>query len=193
VDIPGDGSLHKTVIAFFNLPVETDYVTAPRITPDAYRRIVVNNDSEYMLLAGVSQLFEDDDFIGSTNLKLTAPGQKIKLYYGIDDRMRVDRKLVSQETDKKFITDKRRIHYGYEIKIENHTDQKQKLTVRDQIPVSQHESIKVKLENSDPKITKLDELNRLHWELNLESKGEKRIRFDFTVEYPKDMLVEGLP
>jgi hypothetical protein len=59
--------------------------------------------------------------------------------------------------------------------------------------VSRHEDIKVKLESADPQPTEQTELNLLDWELTL-APGEKRVvRFDFTVEHPREMSLIGLP
>ena len=193
VTIPGDGTFHKAMIAHLRVTPRIDYVTAPKIETRAYRRVNAENDSELMLLPGMAQIFEGEDYIGKTALKLIAPGETVKLYCGTDDRIRVDRKLVKQETDKKFLKDKRRIQFAYEIELENHIGEEQKITVRDQIPVSRHEDIKVKLENAKPGLNKQDELNRLTWEIKLPRKDKQRIRYDFSVEYPRSMQVMGLP
>ncbi|MCK4762142.1 MAG: mucoidy inhibitor MuiA family protein [Candidatus Aminicenantes bacterium] len=193
VKIPGDGSPHKAMIYCLKLPSETDYVTAPKIESKAYRRVYADNKSDLMLLPGMGQVFEAEDFIGKASLKMVAPGERIKLYAGTDERIRVERKLVLRETDKKFLADKRRISYAYEIKLENHTGIEQTITVRDQVPVARHEDIKVKLDSADPKVKEQDGLNRLKWEVKVPDKGKKTIRYEFFIEYPRDMRIQGLP
>jgi len=193
VNIPGDGSPHKAMITYLKFSPKIDFVTAPKKESKVYRRIKVDNESNLMLLPGLAQIFENEDFIGKAALKMVAPGEKIKFYAGTDERIRVERKLVKRETDKKFLADKRRIRYSYEIKLENHTGKEQNITVRDQIPLSRHENIKVKLEDVEPKENKLDGLNRLKWELKLPDKGKQNICYEFSIEYPRDMNVQGLP
>ncbi|MCP4147188.1 MAG: mucoidy inhibitor MuiA family protein [bacterium] len=192
IDIPGNGSHRKNTIAQFKLTPEQDYVIAPKLEELAYRRVRAQNDSAYLLLPGTAQLFDGDDYIGSVPLKLNTPGEKLKLYFGTDDRIRVKRELVNRETEKKFMADKRRIRFAYKIKLENHTGESQKISLKDQLPVTRHETIKVKLEDSEPEVTKIDELNRLKWLLNLKDGEKQIIRFDFAVEYPRDMKVVGL-
>jgi uncharacterized protein (TIGR02231 family) len=193
VNIPGDGSPHKAMITYLKFSPQIDFVTAPKKECKAYRRVKVDNESDLMLLPGLAQIFEDEDFIGKAVLKMVAPGEKIKFYAGTDERIRVERKLVKRETDKKFLADKRRIRFSYEIKLENHTGKEQNIVVRDQIPLSRHEGIKVKLEEVEPKENKLDGLNRLKWEIKLPDKEKKTICYDFFIEYPRDMNVQGLP
>ena len=59
----------------------------------------------------------EGDFIGASPLKLTAPGEEFELYLGVDDRIYVKRELKAREVDKKFLQDKRRLQYGYEIEL----------------------------------------------------------------------------
>ena len=192
IDIPGDNSPRKTMIALFNLPPRFDYVTSPRLVSAAYRRVKAINESQYMLLPGQAQLFEGDDYIGKTRIERITPGQEIELYFGVDDRIFIERELVKRETDKKLLGDQRRIRFAYELKLENHTGESQSILVWDQIPVSRHESIKVKLESSEPKVNKQDDLNRLEWRLDLGAGAKQTIRYEFVVESPREMQIIGL-
>ena len=193
IDIPGDNSPRKIPIAVFDLPPEFDYLITPKLAEAAFRRVKAENNSPHVLLPGKVQLFDGPEFIGASELERTAPGQELELYFGTDNRIRVERELVRRETDKKLLGDRRRVRYGYEIRLENHTGERQRLTVCDQIPVPRHEDIRVRLESSQPKPNAQDELNRLEWEFSLEAGAEQRIRFDFSVEFPRDMVVKGLP
>jgi hypothetical protein len=58
--------------------------------------------------------------------------------------------------------------------------------------VSRHESIKVKLESADPKPAEQTELNELTWKLALDPGAKQFVRFDFSVEHPRDTSVIGL-
>ncbi len=192
-DIPGDGSPKKTTIAIFTLDPEFDYVTVPEMDPAAYRRVSAVNESPYLLLTGTAQVFEGEDYIGRTNLKLISPKEKIKLYFGTDERIRIKRELVQRETDKKFMADKRRIRYGYEIELENHTEEEQNITVKDRIPVTRNEQIKVRFEDDEPGVTEKDKLNRLDWDLHLPVGKKTVIQYGFSVEFPQSLQVTGLP
>ena len=193
IDIPGDNTPRKTTIGLFNLPSQMEYVTAPRLVSAAYRRIKAAHTSAFVLLPGAVQLFEADDYVGTTHIERTMPGQELELYFGVDDRIVVERELVKRETDKKLLGDQRRIRFAYEIKLENHTRESQKVLVWDQIPISRHESIKVRLENTEPKVNKQDELNRLEWKVELPAGGKQTIRYDFTIEAGRELQISGLP
>ena len=189
--IPADGEPHKVTVAIVKLESKLDYVTVPKLTESAFRRAKVKN-SELMLLPGKASLFVEGDFIGSTPLKQTAPGEEFEFYLGVDDRVYVKRELKAREVDKKFLQDKRRLHYGYETELRNLRTDKIALEVHDQLPVSRHESVKVKLESADPRPAEQTELNELTWKLTLEPGAKQFARFDFSVEHPRDVKVIGL-
>jgi uncharacterized protein (TIGR02231 family) len=193
VTIPADGTPHKVVVARFALTPEIDYVAAPKLVEAAYRRAQNLNESPYLLLPGAANLFAGDEFIGATRLELTAPNEKFELYLGVDDRIKVKRELKRRDVEKTIIGGKRRLHFGYEITLENLTSAEAVLLLHDQMPASKHEDIKVRLESADPKPAEQSELNLLDWELKLAPKEEVIVRFDFGVEAPQGMNVIGLP
>lgn len=191
-DVPGDGTARKVTVAGFHLRPELDAVTAPRREPVCYRRARVRNESPYTLLPGRAQLFEGEDYLGATQIKLTAPGQEIELALGADERLRVERKLAARDVDKTFLGDRRRIRYAYTIEVENLRDAPQTILVRDQLPVSRHEQIKVRLDSAEPKPDKHTDLNQLEWKLTLDPRAKQAVRFAFSVELPRAMNVVGL-
>jgi uncharacterized protein (TIGR02231 family) len=193
VTIPADGDPHKVTAAQFVLDPQLDYVTAPKLVEAAYRRAKVVNASEYLLLPGAANLFAGDEFIGTTQIELTAPQGEIELYLGVDDRIKVERELKRRDVGKNFIGGKRRMAYGYEITLKNLLPAPAKLTLHDQLPVARHEDIKIKLESADPKPTEQTELNLLNWELTLAPQEKRTVRFDFSIETPQALQVIGLP
>ena len=192
-DVPGNHDARKVTVGTFRLRPALDLVTAPRREPVCYRRLLGKNDSPYTLLPGSAQLFEGDEYLGATQIGHTAPGQELKLALGADERVRVERKLTARSVDKTFLADRRRIRWSYRIEVENLRDVAQTVLVRDQLPVARHEQIKVKLEAADPKPTKQTELNQLDWKLTLGPGTRQVVAFDFSVELPREMVVDGLP
>ncbi len=191
--IPSDGAPHKVTVARFSLQPRLDYVAAPKLVEEVYRRARAANDSPYLLLPGAANLFMGEEFIGATSLELIAPQGEIELYLGVDDRVKIELELKRREVDKTIIGGKRRVRFGYEVTLENLLLTEAAITVHDQIPVSKDEAIKIKLEAAEPKPTEQSELNLLDWELTLAPKAKQTLRFDFSVEAPQGMDVMGLP
>ncbi len=192
-DVPGNNEPRKVTVGILKLQPDFTYVTAPKREPVCYRRAEIKNGTPYSLLPGSVQLFDADEYLGATHLDFVAPGQTFELALGADERLRVERELVAREVDKAFIIgDRRRIRYAYEIELENLRDSPQTVIVRDQLPVSRDEQIKVKLESADPKPAEQSELNQLEWKLALDKGARRKLRFDFSVEHPRSMDVMGL-
>ncbi len=192
-DIPSDGAPHKVFVAELNLPPRLDYVAAPRLVQAAYRRAKITNDSPYLLLPGPANLFAGDEFIGATRIELTPPQGEIELYLGVDDRIAIERELLRRDVDKTLIGGKRRTRFAYQITVENLLGVEARLSLQDQFPLAAHEAIKVRLEFAEPKPTKQDELNIVEWDFTLASKEKRQVRIDFSVEYPPEMQISGLP
>ena len=190
--IPADASPQKVTVVRYRLEPILDYVAAPKLVEAAYRRAKMVNASQYTLLPGGANLFSGDEFIGSTHLDLTAPLGEIELYLGVEDRIRVKRELKRREIDKKLIGSRRRLHYGYQIEVENLLPVAAEVTLHDQMPVSRHEEVKVRLEGASPQPSEQSELNLLDWNFILAPKEKRQIRFDFSVEYPREMELLGL-
>lgn len=193
VSVPSDGSPHKVSIAAIGLPPKLDYLSVPKLAEAVYRRATITNRSEYLFLPGQANLFVDGDFVGTLALDRIAPNEEFEIALGVDERVTVVRELKAREVDKKLIGDRRRIRVAYEIEVQNLRTGAIDLEVRDQVPVSRHEQIKVKLDAADPQPIEQTELNELIWKLSLAAKARQVCRFDFTIEHPAAMQVMGLP
>lgn len=192
-DVPSDGSPHKTAVATLSLTPELDYLTTPKLVPAAYRRATITNDTEFILLPGPANIFYGDEFVGTTQLKHVAPNEEFKVFLGADDRIKVERKLVTRQVDKRLLGDRRRLRYAYQIEVKNLCQRAEKVFVQDQLPVSGHEEIKVREEEIVPRPDKKTDLGILEWELTMEPGQETKLTFEFTVEHPRNLTVTGLP
>ena len=195
VDIPSDNSPHKTTIARDSLPCEFDYVTAPAIEENAHLRATITNTTERVLLAGKTNIFLSGEYVGTSQIKQIAPTEELKLFLGIDDNIKVKRELIEKGVDKGNLLqrDVRVTTYAYRITVHNYTAAPKKVVVRDHLPVSSHERIKVKIQTIQPAPAERDKLEMLEWHFTLPANGEQKIEYRFIVEYPHDMTIIGLP
>ncbi len=191
--IPNDGSPHKVALAGWDLPARFDLVAAPKLAAHAFRRARATNPGPALLLAGRAQVFHEDEFVGSTHLKAAAPGEELELYLGVEDRVRITRKLVEGAVDRRFLSDQRRLSYAYEIKVQNLRDRREQVVVQDQLPVSRHEQITVRRQDVRPAPAEETKLGRLRWDLTLEPQQEQTLRVAFSIEHPRAFTVVGLP
>ncbi len=195
VDIPSDGEPHTVMIARDDLPCALDYVAAPILELVAHLRATVRNTTERVLLPGQAHIFHDEAYLGTTRLEKIAPGEEFKVFVGIDDRIRIKRELQEKDVDKgAFLqTNLRRITYRYRMQVRNYRQTPAHITLRDRLPVPQHERIKVRVLEIQPQPDERTKLDVLTWEFDLAPDQERAFDVRFSVEYPRDLLVTGLP
>ncbi|MGZ3630979.1 MAG: DUF4139 domain-containing protein, partial [Ktedonobacteraceae bacterium] len=195
VDIPSDNSPHKTTIAQDNLPCVFDYVSAPQIDEQVHLRAAIENTTERVLLNGDANIFLSSEYVGTTSVKSTAPTEKFKVFLGIEDTIKVKRELIERNVEKgnALQGNIRRISYAYRISVHNYANAPRKVVIRDHLPVSQHERVKVKVQNVQPVPFERTKLELITWNFSLPVDGEQKIEYRFVVEHPQDIRVVGLP
>jgi uncharacterized protein (TIGR02231 family) len=166
-------------------------VTAPVRSPDVHLRATVVNSSEHTLPAGRAAVFHEADFVGSTALPLWAPGEDVELALGLDDRIRVERKLVRRTASKATLGSTRRREVEYETRIENHTPRAARVTVLDQLPVARDHEIAVKPITTSPEPTETTDLGVVTWKLDLAANAELAIKLGFRVDTGKSVDLTG--
>ncbi|HWM99744.1 MAG TPA: mucoidy inhibitor MuiA family protein [Streptosporangiaceae bacterium] len=190
--VPADGGPHKTSIGRFGLDAALDHLAVPVLAPEAYLRATVTNTSPLLLLPGPARVFHGTQFVGETSLATVAAGEEFELQLGVDDQIRVERKLRRRSTGKAVIGGTRTIDVGYEITVENHRTGKTVVSVHDRIPVSTDGDIRVRLRETSPAPATQTDLGELTWELSLDGGQEATVRYRFTVEHPAQVTVTGI-
>jgi uncharacterized protein (TIGR02231 family) len=189
--VPGDGGPHKTLVARFDADAVLDYLTVPVLAPEAYLRATVTNGA-LLLLPGRARIFQGAQFVGETQLDTVAPGEEFEVQLGVDEQIKVERKLRRRSVGKALLGGTRTIDIGYEITIENHRDRDATVSVHDHIPVSTDGDVKVRARETSPPPAATDDLGELTWNLVLTPRESATIRHRFTVEHPAQVAVTGL-
>lgn len=195
VDIPSNGSPHKTTIALDRLPCTFDYVSAPALEENVHLRATITNTTERVILPGTTHIFLKGEYVGASQVKQTAHSERFKIFLGIDDSIKVERKLMERAVDKGVLlqNDLRRLTYGYRITISNFTSFPRQIVLRDHLPVPQHERVKIKTLHVQPAPTEQTKLSLYTWQFTLPPSGEYKVEYRFLVEHPRDYTIIGLP
>jgi uncharacterized protein (TIGR02231 family) len=191
-NIPSDGTPHKVTIFSENYPFKPEYIAVPRLVSFAYlQAVVVNPLTGATLLPGKANIFRDNTFVGTVQLENVSPGQEYKVNLGIDERLKIERELVERQVDKKLIGQQRRMSYAYRLNVTNLHQVQVHLTLKEQLPVSRNEQIKVRLTLTNPKIV-AGEMGLLEWIMSLPPQAKQELYYQFVVEHPPDLGVIGL-
>ncbi|MBX6388221.1 MAG: DUF4139 domain-containing protein [Frankia sp.] len=191
VPVPADGRPHRTTLAVLEFEAKLDYLTVPKLAPEAYLRAVVTNTSTHTLRPGPVSIFHGAEFVGTSRLELLPPGAEVELQLGVDDRLLVERELVSRATSRKVVGNTRRTDVGYLITLTNHTPRPATVTVRDQIPVSRHESISIRDVQCSPAPRERTDLGQLTWAVELAPGQRREIELSFRLEHSRGAELVG--
>ncbi len=190
--VPADGNPHKTTISRFDLDATVDHLTVPVLAPEAYLRATATNGSPLLLLAGPARIFHDGQFAGETQLETVATGEEFELQLGVDEQIRIERKLRRRATSKAVLGGTRTVDIAYETTVRSHRAGPTRISVHDHIPVSTDGKIKVTLRETVPNPAEHTDLGELTWDLSLEAGQSATIRHRFTIEHPAQVAVAGL-
>ncbi len=191
-NIPSDGTPHKVTIFSDNYPSKPEYIAIPHLVSFAYLQAIVTNPTTgATLLPGKANIFRDNTFVGNVQLENVSPGEEFKLNLGVDERLKIERELVERQVDKKLIGNQRRTTYAYRLILTNLQQVPAKLTLKEQLPVSRKEQIKVRLAQTNPKII-AGEMGLLEWIISLPPQAKQELYYQFVVEHPPELTVIGL-
>lgn len=190
--IPSDGKEHTIFIQRAALAAEYQYIAIPKLSSNAYLQATIKDWQSLNLLPGVTSLYFENHYIGQGILKLNDLQQGLNLSLGIEKRIIVEREEVkTQGTSGIFSGNNIERKLGYTIKATNSRPDNIKLTVIDQLPVSQNEQIKIQDLQLGSGIHNIITGN-LSWELNLKENESETIEYRYKIRYPKEMNIEGL-
>lgn len=180
------------------MSAEFEYSSYPRVSPFAYLGSRVTNSKGLQLLAGRVNIFLEGDFVGFSGIGNIAPSEEFDLYLGIDENVKVKRELLEKKVDETLIAGipsrTKKTTFKYKLTVENYKSKKIKVKLFEAIPVSEDDRIKIKINEISLEPDKEDWEDRSGiwlWELELDTQQKQEIFYTFTVEHPRDMLVEG--
>lgn len=189
--ITGGDQQKVTINSIPELSTSLTYQIVPRLQQVAYLQADTKNSSTYPLLAGQLNIFMDGRFIATGQLKTTMPNEQFKVDLGADEAIKVTYKQLKRFTEKTGFTNSgERITYNYLITVQNNKNKDVKVDIKDHIPISQNEKIKVKL--LSPKNISPDKEGKLNWQITLKPMEKQEIPINFTIDYPVDTQVIGL-
>ena len=146
-------------------------------------------------MSGECRIFKGDAFVGVTTIPYLAPKQKKDIPVMWEEKIDVKRKIIEREEKKKgLIKDKAYVKYTYKLEIFNNKNEKVELKILDQIPVSRDPEIEVTLnmEKTEPKPDKV-EMGIMEWKIELGPSEKREIVYSYTVKFPPEIDVVGLP
>jgi uncharacterized protein (TIGR02231 family) len=173
------------------LKADYNYATAPKLDNDAFLIARATGWEDFSLLPGEANVFFEGTFVGKSFIDPNSIKDTLNVSLGRDKRIVVKREKLKDFSSRKLIGSNQRETRAFEISIRNTKTEAVKITVEDQVPISQNSQIEVAVSDvGGAKYNK--DTGKLVWELTLQPNETKKVVYKFEVKYPKDKVVSGL-
>jgi uncharacterized protein (TIGR02231 family) len=188
-DIMANGLDNIVTVDEQDVPADYEYHAVPKIDPAVFLLAKITDYGKYNLLPGTANIFYQDTYIGQTVVNPDTVSDTLLLSLGRDEQISIKRMQPKDFTErKKIFSTTVKETFAYEIAVKNNKSVSIKLEILDQIPVSKQKDILVELEEKDGAVYN-EEYGKLKWELDIPANQSKRVRFAYSVKYPKDKAV----
>lgn len=188
--ILSNGEPHRVSITFDSIFADFIHASWPEGAPAVFLRAKMTNSTGHPFVAGKAKVFLGTSYIGETAMQIWAPTAEMTLSLGIDQGVKVERKLVNKM--EKESGGKRVFTYEYRVKVTNFKPKAIRIELYDRIPYSQDADLEIKLERITPTPVEQKENGIIKWEFNIAQGGEVEADFSYIVRFPKDRQVIGL-
>lgn len=174
----------------FEVTTNYKYFTTPKLENKTFLLASIKNYSQYNFLRGNADIFMEDVQIGTVNIDTNQLTSEMLISLGTDPNILTKRELIKRET--KDLGEKEKLeNYLYEITIKNNKDTSVKLEMKDQVPLSVVENIKIEAVNPDN--ADYDKSSGfLIWNFEIKPNETKKIKFGFNVTLPKDLITADI-
>ncbi len=171
--------------------------TAPALDAAAWLEASFKQADEAPLLPGRIALYRDGIFVGRCLMALIPKDETVRLGFGVDDKIKVTRTMLRKnESSSGLISTTRADEREFKITVRNGHDAPIKVTVEDQLPVSEIEEVKVETLPSTTPPTERDTRNRrgvLAWSFTAAPGELKEIMLGWRVRWPDGKQIVFAP
>ena len=190
-DIESDGKLHSVTIKDQEISCILKNYAVPRIDKEAYLLAEVADWQNLDLLPGDANIIMDDTYIGKSVIDPNTTADTLNLSLGRDKRIAIKRSLVKEFSSLKTTGGSSRQVFTYEILVKNNKLTDINILLKDQFPLSTIKEVEVKLEDGSEGMANM-ETGVLTWKIDLKPGESKKVRFSYSVKYPKDKKIVNL-
>ncbi|MGV3508111.1 MAG: mucoidy inhibitor MuiA family protein [Sphingobacteriaceae bacterium] len=183
--ISSDGKQLTVEIAQHELDADYRYYAVPKISQDAYLTATITGINELNLLSGEANIFFEGAFLGKTLINVENTSDTLSVSLGADKNVVVKRVQLKEQNEKTFIGSNQRASRAFTLEVLNRKSQPIKLTLEDQIPVSNTSEVTVDIQELSG--AKHDETTgAVKWDLQIQPNEKKTTVMKYQVKYPKN-------
>jgi len=188
--IPSDGRPYRVPLGGFTGDAAIERVAYPELAPTVHRIAKLENRGSVAVLAGPVDVVLDGGLSGRTQVGFVGAGEAFELGLGPDADLRV-RRETDQTRDEHFrLSSWVRTHHEVRIRLSNLGDGTPKIRIRERVPVSEVEKLKVKVdEHGTTDGSAPDADGFIDWDRVLSRRGTASLVLRYTLERHQDLIM----
>jgi len=172
--------------------------SVPVLDPTAYLEASFRESEDAPLLPGRIAIYRDGAFVGREQMKPASKDEIVRLGFGADDKVKVERMVVKRNEGSAgiLVTTSKTDERSFKTSVRNGHDFPIKVAIDDQLPVSETEDIQVDLlpASTPPTTTNLrDKRGVLEWAFEARPGESRDIALAWRMRWPKDKGVVMIP
>lgn len=187
----------KVMIGEVGMKTALEVHVRPQLSVDAFLAARTTLDGDAPLLPGAVKLFRDGAYVGESRFALLRPGDEDLLFFGVDDKVSVERETLKDTRrdagivmrdntlERRFVTTVKNLHAGPVT-----------VVVREATPAPRNKRLSAEILSSatTPGYTAdADDVKGLaEWRLALPGGAEERVELGWRLTWPKDHAVSVL-
>ncbi|VEH55511.1 DUF4139 domain-containing protein [Providencia rustigianii] len=168
------------------------YTATPKLTEEVYLEAQIDDWDTLNLLNGPANIYFMNSYVGDYYVNSGQLTDTLDIPFGVDENIQISRiNNASMRKKPTFMGSTVEQKESFLIKVKNTRNNEIKLSVYDQLPISQDADIKVL--NVDYNEGKLDDKEgKVEWNLTLKPQESVELPLSYTLKYPKNKQVNGL-
>lgn len=190
-NIESDGQVHSVTIKEEKIDAVLKNYAVPKLDKDAYLLAEITDWQKLDLLPGTANIIMDNTYLGKSMIDPNSTADTMNLSLGKDKRVAIKRSTVKEYTSTKTSGSTTKQTFTYELTVKNNKSTDVDLLLKDQYPISSIKDIETKLEDSNNAMVN-EETGVLTWKISLKPGESKKVRFTYTVKYPKEIKIANL-
>jgi uncharacterized protein (TIGR02231 family) len=187
--VPSDGKNYSVDVNEYDLVAQYSYKCVPKLDRDAFLIAGIVGWEQLNLIEGKMNLYFAETYVGESYLNPRSASDTLKISLGRDKKVIVKRVEIKDFSKTAFIGSNKRESLSTEIEVRNTNNVPIEIEILDQIPISKNSDIEVTVDNLDGASRDIEK-GQLRWVLKLKETESKRLRFEYTVKYPKSKSIE---
>lgn len=190
-DVLSNGREHLINLYRQEIPAEFQYLTIPNYREEAFLIAKIRDFGKYVLISAPAHIIFENMYAGETHINAENIEADLNITIGNDRRISVKKENIKDKSGDKFLSSNKTRVVTYDLIVRNNKKDNIDIEIKDRIPISNEEVIKVELlECSGAK--KEPEQGFLTWNVKLTPSETKKLRVSYKITFPKNLIIHNL-